>query len=230
MLTHIIAHRGLPSGDIDENTATAFQAAFDIGCDGIELDVHLTSDNRWVIHHDATYNHPRAELSRLSSSELKKIAEKQNKEITFLEEVYEQHKGKRINIECKPNSMKTGFKLVKFLEEKGIASNTNISSFHTDTLLGARAASRSIKLSLLGLFLISRRWKGYHSQINLFSLNPYYLFVGKRMIVQSIKCNVEVHAWTVNRANDINRLLRLNIAEIITDVPTLALRLRNRIQ
>jgi glycerophosphoryl diester phosphodiesterase len=49
----IIAHRGA-SGDCPENSLAAFARALELGADGIELDVHLTSDGTLVVHHDAT--------------------------------------------------------------------------------------------------------------------------------------------------------------------------------
>ena len=47
----IIAHRGA-SGLFPENTLASFEAAIKLGSDGIELDVHLTSDGVIVVHHD----------------------------------------------------------------------------------------------------------------------------------------------------------------------------------
>ena len=47
----IIAHRGL-SGIYPENTMLAFRKAIEAGCDGIELDVHLSKDGELVVIHD----------------------------------------------------------------------------------------------------------------------------------------------------------------------------------
>ena len=47
----IIAHRGL-SGIYPENTMLAFSKAVEAGADGIELDVHLSSDGEVIIIHD----------------------------------------------------------------------------------------------------------------------------------------------------------------------------------
>ena len=48
----IIAHRGA-SGTAPENTLAAFRRAWDLGVDGIELDIHLTRDGVPVCSHDA---------------------------------------------------------------------------------------------------------------------------------------------------------------------------------
>jgi glycerophosphoryl diester phosphodiesterase len=48
----LIAHRG-ESFDAPENTHAAFDLAWERGCDGIELDVHLSADGHVVVCHDA---------------------------------------------------------------------------------------------------------------------------------------------------------------------------------
>ena len=53
MTTKCIAHRGL-SGLYPENTMISFQKALEHNPDCIELDIHLTKDNRIVICHDET--------------------------------------------------------------------------------------------------------------------------------------------------------------------------------
>lgn len=52
----LIAHRGAHDSKrgIHENTLEAFQRAMDLGCWGIELDVHATRDGVLVVHHDPT--------------------------------------------------------------------------------------------------------------------------------------------------------------------------------
>lgn len=47
----VIAHRG-GAGEAPENTLPAFRRALDLGCDGVECDVHLSRDGAVVVHHD----------------------------------------------------------------------------------------------------------------------------------------------------------------------------------
>ena len=49
MITY--AHRGF-SGEYPENTMLAFRKAYETGCEGIELDVHLSKDGHLVVIHD----------------------------------------------------------------------------------------------------------------------------------------------------------------------------------
>ena len=52
--TAIQAHRGSPdpAAGIRENTLDAFLRARDLGADGVELDVRMTSDGALAVHHD----------------------------------------------------------------------------------------------------------------------------------------------------------------------------------
>ena len=53
---YLVAHRGAHDRTllIQENTDAAFKRAFDLGCYGIELDVHATADGVLVVNHDST--------------------------------------------------------------------------------------------------------------------------------------------------------------------------------
>jgi glycerophosphoryl diester phosphodiesterase len=62
-----IAHRGLPRR-LPENTIPSFLAALALGADGIELDVHETSDGVVVVHHDPAL--PDGSEIRRSTSEV----------------------------------------------------------------------------------------------------------------------------------------------------------------
>lgn len=53
MPTRNFAHRGARS-IAPENTMLAIRKAWELGADGIEVDIRLTSDNIPVLHHDAT--------------------------------------------------------------------------------------------------------------------------------------------------------------------------------
>lgn len=52
----LIAHRGLTTEYIKENTIEAFLNALNNGYDGIELDIRLTKDNKIIVLHDKLIN------------------------------------------------------------------------------------------------------------------------------------------------------------------------------
>jgi len=70
MKTRIIAHRGGASL-WPENTLMAFDQALRLGCDGLELDLHLTRDEVLVVHHDAAL---RADSTRRNGEWLPEVS------------------------------------------------------------------------------------------------------------------------------------------------------------
>lgn len=50
----LIAHRG-NTNDYPENTVDAFQSAFDLGADGIEMDVQVNEQGKAIVVHDYLY-------------------------------------------------------------------------------------------------------------------------------------------------------------------------------
>ena len=67
-----IGHRGA-KGHAPENTLISFQTAMDLGVDGIELDVHLTSDNHLVVIHDDTLDRTTSGTGMANSFTLREL-------------------------------------------------------------------------------------------------------------------------------------------------------------
>lgn len=110
--TNVFAHRGV-SSQFPENTMAAFQAAVDVGADGIEFDVQLSKDDVPVVIHDHTLDrtttgsglvrsHTVKELKELSAGEWFHPGFK-NEQIPTLTEVFiwAKHHSLLLNIELK---------------------------------------------------------------------------------------------------------------------------------
>ena len=109
----VLAHRGyLINGD-PENSIPAFQTAIHYGADGIEFDVHLTSDKKFVCFHDNTLQkHGRSDaIKDLTYRELTSLEISDGITIPSLEEIIELFGNKIIlNIELKSPTKETGKK------------------------------------------------------------------------------------------------------------------------
>jgi glycerophosphoryl diester phosphodiesterase len=51
---HLIGHRGFPGTVVTENTIRSFARAKSHGATAVELDIHLTSDDQFLVMHDPT--------------------------------------------------------------------------------------------------------------------------------------------------------------------------------
>jgi glycerophosphoryl diester phosphodiesterase len=68
----IVAHRG-SSGTAPENTMTSFRQALESGCQMIEVDVQLSSDNQFIAYHDFEPIGYNKKISEMTYSEILEI-------------------------------------------------------------------------------------------------------------------------------------------------------------
>ena len=80
----MIAHRGV-CGLEPENTVSSFIAAGSRSYYGVECDIHVTKDGKFVVIHDATTGRVAAKNIEIAKSKLKKIRKVKLDNITRLE-------------------------------------------------------------------------------------------------------------------------------------------------
>lgn len=225
--TKIFGHRGYPSGKIVENTIHAFKSAFDLGCDGIELDIHYSQDKEWIVYHDSKLGG--LPIKNTSSNVLIGIARKTGFELPTLTQVLDKFSDKLINIELKPDSFRTGKLLGKFLEDRGVLENHYVTSLKAKSLTGVRKSSENIKLGWITPFVKTKTWKYLHQRIRLYTINPLHYILSKQKIHEISKHKIKIQPWTVNRVGSIQKFLKFNVDAIITDKPEMALKERNNL-
>lgn len=108
MIFLYIAHRGLYNDEINENTISAFDNAFDNGFEGIEFDVRLTKDKVPVIIHDSflsRVSNGKGLVKNYTYNELLKFnfGKKKIERIPKLEDVINRYNNKTMIIELKEN-------------------------------------------------------------------------------------------------------------------------------
>lgn len=242
MSTKILAHRGA-SGYAPENTLYAFKKAISMNSDGIELDVHLTKDEKIVVIHDEKLNRTTngsGLIKDFSLSELKKLdagswynPKYKNEKIPTLEEVFNLVKDKNIiiNIELKNGIIEyTGLeeKVLELIHKYKIEENIIISSFNHYSLLKVKSLNSKIKTGILYVASLINPWI-YAKNISAYSLNPYFYSVDKNLVINCKKNNINVIPYTVNDEEYIYKLIKSNIYSIITNYPDKAISIRNNL-
>lgn len=235
----IYAHRGA-SAYAPENTLPAFQLAMEQGADGIELDVHLTSDGKLVVIHDEELDrttngtglvkdHTLAELKALCADN--GMPGYSDARIPTLREVLELVKPSNmlVNIE-----LKTGIlwyegiekKTLDLVAELGMEDRIIYSSFnHYSIAQVQRLAPEAETAYLFGdipcdveRYAAARGVKGLHPglyNVRMKDLLQVYLHSG-----------LAVRVWTVNDEKDLRWLMEEG-ADVITNDPALALKVRS---
>ena len=219
-----IAHRGA-KGYEPENTLIAFQKAIDLGCDGIELDVHLSSDFEIIVIHDETIDRTtngKGLVNQMKLLDLKSFFIDNKYEIPILKEVFDLVNHKiLINIELK--SYETTDKVVelieKYVREKNWKyENFIVSSFDWNALQQVRFLNDKIQIGVLTATDLDLAF-AFAKFIKAKSINSFFHLLNQENVDKIQAKGFEIHTWTVNEIEDINKMKRLKVEAIISDFP-----------
>ncbi len=226
------AHRGF-TAKAPENSLAAFQAAIDLGVDGIELDVRTCKTGEVVVFHDPTLNRMttgRGFVKNKTLTELKKIKIKSdnpdiNHQIPTLEEVIEFVNEQAIlNVEIKTKGLPKDHiedKVMAILEQYGIGYNTILSSFNPLVI----RRLKKIDDQIITGFLIDKNFTVRYSEIPLTKLSGAKAIhlendLARDSLIRKIQAfGFYCLIWNVNKPNEMQHLIDLDINGIITDRP-----------
>jgi glycerophosphoryl diester phosphodiesterase len=217
-----IAHRGA-SGYEPENTLLSFQKAIDLKSDGIELDVHLSSDGEIIVIHDETIDRTtngKGEVNRFSLTELKAFKTDKKQEIPSLVEVLDLvNKNCFINIELK--GIGTAKPVVNLLEnyikeKKWKIEDFLISSFDWKMLEEVSELNPKIPIGILTEDSIADAL-AFAKKIKAYSINPDYTLLTKENVALLQENGFAVLTWTVNSNEAIAKIKSFNINGIISN-------------
>ncbi len=219
-----IGHRGA-KGYEPENTLIAFEKAINLGVDGIELDVHLSSDKELIVIHDETVDRTtngKGEVNQLSLKELKALKIKITEKIPTLTEVLDLVNQRCfINIELKGiGTAQPVLQLIShYTSEKNWDYNSFIiSSFDWKMLEETHSLDSKIKIGVLTEESIDKAL-AFAKKIDAFSIHPDYELLSKENVILMQQNGFEVYPWTVNSENAIQKIKSYNINGIISDFP-----------
>jgi glycerophosphoryl diester phosphodiesterase len=152
---YVAAHRGA-SKVAPENTLAAFRAALDHGAAALELDVHLTRDERIVVIHDDTLDrttNASGPVSALTGEEIRSLdagswfgPAMAGERVPYLEEVIELTEDRaRLHVELKgENAELLAARVVVAVRRLGAADRVFVMSFGLDAVRAARDRAAQI--------------------------------------------------------------------------------------
>ncbi|MBC7524076.1 MAG: glycerophosphodiester phosphodiesterase [Flavobacterium sp.] len=209
-----IGHRGA-KGYSPENTLHSFQKALNLGCHGIELDVHLSADNIPIVIHDNSIDRTTTGSGLVRNFTAHQL---QLYGIPSLQDVLELvNKQCFINIEIK-DSTATPFVLELLDQLKVEAHWYQISSFHWEVLSYCKSQNKNIAVAVLTDSSINDAL-AFAKTIKAQSINAYYKLINQEMVTLMHQNKLLVYAWTVNEPEDISKMKRFNVDGIISDYP-----------
>jgi glycerophosphoryl diester phosphodiesterase len=230
------AHRGA-CHEAPANTLAAFLLAVELNADGIEFDVHLSSDGEMVVIHDFMVDATtdgQGPVRDKTLSELKRLDAGSwfdpafsGERIPTLGEVIDVV-GQRLllNIELKTASWRgedLAEAVVRTVEENQLLERVVISSFNPLSLWQIRRLNPFIPIGLLyapGLPLFLRRpW--FRHLLRPEALHPSHIMVDGDYMRWARGRGYRIHTWTVDEPGEMWQLVRQGVDLIITNRPDL---------
>ncbi len=227
----IIAHRGA-SGVAPENTVASANKAWELGADAVEIDVHLSRDNKVMVIHDKNTRRTTGEsydIAETGSDTLRmldagsfKSPEYKGEKIPFLEEVIATiPEGKTLFVEIKSDR-----KIVPFIKE--IVDNSDkkdqivFIAFDLSTIVEAKTSMHNNKCYWLSAYHFQLK-KGIvkAARAGLEGIDLRYGIINEKVMERAGNYKLEVLAWTVDKPKEAKKLTDLGVTGITTNKPDL---------
>jgi glycerophosphoryl diester phosphodiesterase len=228
----ILAHRGLVSEFVPENSLTAFADALAAGADIIETDIQASNDGVAFIFHDSNLERlakKNKNFSDCSSSEILEIDIGFGKRIPTLEQALVAFPNVQFNLDLKSDAAIES--TARVIEKLQAHSQVLVSSFSERRRLKALSLlSQPVKTSagtakVLSLYFASLfRQKEIFKRIALGSTaiqvpthKGFIRFDSPRFISNCKNSNIEIHYWTINSPVLMKKLSGLGADGVVTD-------------
>lgn len=242
----VFAHRG-GARLRPENTTAAFDHGLALGADGLELDVHRSSDGEVVVIHDGTLERTTNGKGRVAEHTVSEIAtldagwqfggahghpfRGRGLRVPLLREVLERYPSVPIIVELKGRDPNLARATVDVVERAGALGRVCFGGFEIDTLRAARergpavvsgAATPEVRAAL------NRSWFGLGPRRPAYQVFQVPERSGGRRVVTARfvrvmrRVSLPVFVWTVDAPDDMHRLLAWGVSGIISDRPDVA--------
>jgi glycerophosphoryl diester phosphodiesterase len=237
----LLAHRGLTfrgqSQVLDENTLSAFELALENGADYLESDIRVSSDGVALLFHDANLVSPggkKLTIAKLSFRQIQSIALPMGGKIPTLAEALERFPTAKFNLDIKTAAAELPG--MRTILEADATNRVLVSSFSEASRKralalspGKIATSAGSSLVLSG-YLAARAgnlklFRSVLKDVDALQLptSRYGLdFTHRQFLEMLSQSKLELHYWTINDPNQMQKLFQLGAHGIVTDRVDLA--------
>ena len=242
----MIAHRG-GSLESPENTLLAFDHTMKISPHFIlEMDIHLTKDEHLAVIHDDTVDRTTNGKGAVSEMTLEQLQEldagwhyqndkgeyiyrSQGVQIPSLRQVLERYPQQKMIVELKSLSTKAAQKFIDAIEEFKAFEHVAIASYSHQAISYIRSKRDWIfvvtpteiykSLILLNMFLEPID----PMPADIYCIPEMSMFIpvlSKRLLKEMRRRDKPAFVWTINKEEDMRRLIDMGVDGIITDRPS----------
>lgn len=234
----VLAHRGLVSETVPENTLQAFAAALACGADVIETDVQCSKDGIAIVFHDEDLLRMaglKVKVNDLTWQEIRKIDIGFGNKIPSLEDALAEFPNARFNLDIKSNTAIQA--AAEVINQSQAQNRVLVSSFSeyrrqkaVNAITGKISTSAGVSrvlciylASLLGFNFLVRFLAKNITALQLPVQKSFLKFDSARFISSVKQANLQLHYWTINDFNQMERLIIAGADGIVTDHCDLAI-------
>ncbi len=234
----IVGHRGAPRR-ARENTLDSLDWAESIGADAVEFDVRQTRDGEAVLFHDEdiVLGGQRVPVRSFTAREIEKLAlpsEFGEYRIPRLEEVFHRYGHQmRYLVEVKTSAATQlalmARRVASLAAAFGVGARCLVASFDSEFLRRMREIEPEIATGFIFDRSVSLPSPGKPTPLfpPVDAICPRRDLVNAALSEQAAAAGLTVHPWTVDDEGEIRRMIDAGVASVITNLPDLALSVRN---
>lgn len=227
----VVAHRGAwKNTDVSQNSLSSLLKAIELGCESSEFDVWLSADNRVILSHDPTIGGKTVEET--NAQELFNIPLKNGDYVPsledYLEYIKQQNKTKLVlevkaSQKGKERSEAVADSCVQIVHRMNAQAWVSYITFDYNAALRIRALDPTAHI----LYLESDKSLKQLVSDDISGIDYHYsnFFNDEQLIDKAREIGLLTNAWTVNKKEDMETLLKRGIDYITTDEPELLLKI-----
>lgn len=226
-----IGHRGA-AGTHPENTMVSFRRAIELGCDGIEFDVHRTADGELIVIHDGFLNRTTNGTGLIMATSFDQIegldagswkgAQFAGERVPTLRQlIRETPPTLYLYLELKAGSVHyPGIEeqLLSLLAAEGALGRVQISSFDHHALKQLHELAPTLPLGMLFADNLLDP-VALAKQVGAEALHPAWEWVTPAFVEKAHAAGLKVNVWTVNLAEAIMLMTACGVDGIMSDFP-----------
>ena len=208
-MPQLLIHRGIVNKKYKENLLKSFKQSFKKGF-GIETDIQVTKDNKFICFHDFTLNRifkRKESIKNMKYSQIKRISVQNKKPIPLLNDLLKTSKNKHsLFIEIKPDFSKELLK--KLLKETSKFSKCVFISFKHKNIYNLLKIKSNAKVGLSFTPTTSVKkiiQKSNDKKINYLILDKYFL---KKKGIQNLK--IKKYYYTIKTKLEFKKYSKIN--------------------
>lgn len=220
--TVILGHRGA-KGEKPENTILGIRYALELGVKAIEIDVHLSSDDRLMVIHDETVDrttNSSGKVLQMSSDELRSLDAGLGERIPFLEDVLELYEDFNFTLFIEVKALNCEKKVIDLIAQNDLYSKIIVKSFNHRIVKKVKELDAKVKTSCL-MYGLPINAVNIIENAKADGISISVSTVDQALVELCQHNDYKVTVWNINEKDSLAPFLEMGVDFIGTDYPSL---------